>query len=61
MTEEVTVPPINECETRQNALAMACGFAEDHIAALAIADVFIEFIEGNTAAWTASPRAMSDA
>ena len=54
--EEVTVPPVNECETRQNALAMACGFAEDHIAALAIADVFIEYIEGNTSGLDRRPK-----
>lgn len=54
--EEVTIPPVNECETRQNALAMACSFAEDHMAALAIADVFIEYIEGNTSGLDRKPQ-----
>lgn len=54
--EEVTVPPVNECETRRDALAMACAFAEDHMAALGIADTFIEYIEGNTSGLDRKPK-----
>lgn len=57
MAETITVPDTNECETRKCALAMACEFAGDHLAALAIADVFIEYIEGNCSGLDRQPKA----